>query len=191
MNGKQMACVVLLMIIGAITYGAQLVHKRAELALLSASEAQMAADAAAARTESANNALQVAKHDARELQRFLAAWTPQIQQMGTLQEVEEAIQVNTREKGVFVVSQRFEDKVNSGNRMMPRSVFASMVIEDDYSKVMNWFGEMERRLPLARVLNCRISAASTGRQIHMEISLEVPLMNLGVNPLGATQKKKA
>lgn len=186
-----MACVVLMMIIGAITYGAQLVHKRAELAILSANEAQLAAEAAAAKTESANTSLQVVKHEARELQRFLAAWVPQIQQMGTLQEVEEAIQVNTREKGVFVVSQRFEDKANSGNLMMPRSVLASMVIEDDYSKVMNWFGEIERRLPLARVLSCQISAAATGRQIHMEISFEVPLINLSVNPMGATQKKKA
>lgn len=189
MNGKQTACILLLMVMGAILYGAQIVHKKSEAAVAAAEAALMDAKTAEDNLKNAEMALIRTKHNAQELQRFLTAWTPQIERMGSRQEVEQAIQANTREKGVFVVNQRFEDKNNSGNRMMPRSVLASLVVEDEYSKVMNWLGDMERRIPLARVTNCRISAAATGRQIHMETAIEVPLIDLNVNPLGVTEKK--
>lgn len=189
MNGKQVACVILLMIVGAFTYGAQIVHKKAESALAAAESAKLDAETAMQATEIANTMLITTKHNAQDLQRFLAAWTPQIQRLASRQEVEEAIQASRQEKGVFIVNQRFEDKTNSGQRMMPRSVMASLVVEDDYAKVMNWLGDMERKIPLARVTSCRISAASTGRQIHMEVAMEVPLIDLEVNPLGVTEKK--
>jgi hypothetical protein len=104
--------------------------------------------------------------------------------------VESAIQANAREKGIFVVNQRFEDKNNTTQRMMPRSVMANLIIEDEYSKVLNWLGDLEKKVPLARVNSCRLSSAATGRQIHMEVSMEVPLIDLNVNPLGVEVKKK-
>jgi len=189
MNGKQMACIVLLMLIGAMTYVAQIVHKKAVSAQLEAEEAAFAADTMKMEAENADNALKKTQFDSRELRRFLEAWTPQVNRLASRQEVEGAIQANTREKGVFVISQRFEDKSNAAAVMMPKSVMASMVVEDDFHKVMNWLGSMEQKLPLARVTSCRISAASTGRQIHVEVSLEVPLVNLAVNPLGTIEKK--
>ncbi len=189
MNGKQLACIVLLMIVGAITYGAQIVHRKAEAVVAEAEATKMDAENAASATKIADTKLTTEKHNAQNLQRFLAAWTPQIQKLASRQEVEGAIQSNTREKGVFVVNQRFEEKTNSGQRMMPRSILATLEVEDEYPKVMNWLGEMEKKVPLARVTTCRISSAATGRQIHLEVALEVPLIDLDVNPLGVTAKK--
>ena len=190
MNGKQMACIVLLMIIGAVTYGAQIVHKKAEAAVLAAQDAQTDASASDSEQQIAKIKLDKAKAENKELQRFLQAWTPQIQRLASRQEVESAVQANTRDKGVFVVNQRFEDKTNLNNRMMAKSVLATLIIEDDYSKVLNWLGDLEKRIPLVRVTSCRISAASTGRQVHMEVAMEVPLIDLSVNPLGTVEKKK-
>lgn len=189
MNGKQMACIILLMIMGAVLYGAQIVHKKSEASVAAAEAARMDAEMAEQALENANTTLIRTKHQAQDLQRFLAAWSPQIERMASRQQVEQSIQAINRDNGVFVVSQRFEDKNNAGLRMMPRSVLASLVIEDEYAKVMNWLGELERKIPLARVTSCRISSASTGRQIHMETALEVPLIDLSVNPLGVTEKK--
>ncbi len=190
MNGKQLACVVLMMIIGAVLYAAQIVHKKAEAAILAANDEKASAEAAASMVEMAKKKLEYNRSQAEELQRFLAAWTPIIQRMGSRQEVESAIQANTREKGIFVVNQRFEDKNNTGQRMMPRSVMANLIIEDEYSKVLNWLGDLEKKVPLARVNSCRLSSATTGRQVHMEVSMEVPLIDLSVNPLGVEVKKK-
>lgn len=190
MNGKQLACVVLMMIIGAVTYAAQIVHKKAEAAIVAANDEKASADAAAKMAEIAKTTLEFTQGQTAELQRFLGAWTPIIQRMGSRQEVESAIQANAREKGIFVVNQRFEDKNNTGQRMMPRSVMANLIIEDEYSKVLNWLGDLEKKVPLARVNSCRLSSAATGRQIHMEVSMEVPLIDLNVNPLGVEVKKK-
>jgi len=88
-----------------------------------------------------------------------------------------------------VVNQKFEDKANLGERMRPRSILASLVVEDEYSKVLNWLGSLEKKIPLVRITSCRISAANTGRQVHMEVALEVPLIDLSVNLLGVDAKK--
>lgn len=189
MNGKQTACIVLLMLIGAMTYVTQIVHKKAVAAQVEAEEMEFAANSMKLEAENASTALEKTQFESRELLRFLEAWTPQINRLASRQEVEGAIQANTREKGIFVVSQRFEDKSNAAMVMLPKSVMASMVVEDDYHKVMNWLGSMEQKLPLARVTSCRISSAATGRQIHVEVSMEVPLVNLSVNPLGTIEKK--
>jgi hypothetical protein len=190
MNGKQMACIVLLMIVGAVTYGAQIVHKKAAVAILAAEDERVSAESAASDANTAKISLERAKSDAQELDRFLGAWTPIIQRLSSRQEVESAVQANTREARVFVVNQKFEDKVTQGERMRPRSVLASLIVEDEYSKVLNWLGNLEKKIPLVRITSCRISAANTGRQVHMEVTLEVPLIDLSVNPLGVEVKKK-
>ena len=189
MNGKQIACIVLLMIIGAVTYGAQIVHKKAVIAVQAADDEKASAELAATDANTAKITLEKAKSDAQDLERFLLAWTPVIQRLSSRQEVESAVQANTREMRVFVVNQKFEDKANLGERMRPRSILASLVVEDDYSKVLNWLGSLEKKIPLVRITSCRISAANTGRQVHMEVALEVPLIDLSVNLLGVDAKK--
>lgn len=190
MNGKQMACIVLLMIIGAVTYGAQIVHKKSTAAIQAADDEKASADLAATDANTAKIALERAKSDAQDLERFLSAWTPVIQRLSSRQEVESAVQASTRETRVFVVNQKFEDKLNQGERMRPRSILASLIVEDEYSKVLNWLGSLEKKIPLVRITSCKISAANTGRQVHMEVTLEVPLIDLSVNPLGIEAKKR-
>lgn len=185
-----MACIVLLMIIGAVTYGAQIVHKKAAVAIQAAEDEKASADLAATEANTAKVTLERAKSDAQDLERFLVSWTPVIQRLSSRQEVESAVQGNTRETRVFVVNQKFEEKVNQGERMRVRSILASLIVEDEYSKVLNWLGSMEKKIPLVRITSCRISAANTGRQVHMEVNLEVPLIDLSVNPLGVEAKKK-
>jgi hypothetical protein len=190
MNGKQMACIVLLMIIGAVTYGAQIVHKKAAVAIQAADDEAASAELAANDANVAKITLEKAKSDAQDLERFLVAWTPVIQRLSSRQEVESAVQANTREARVFVVSQKFEEKANVGERMRPRSILATLSVEDEYSKVLNWLGSLEKKIPLVRISSCRISAANTGRQVHMEVTLEVAVFDLSVNPLGVEVKKK-
>lgn len=185
-----MACVVLMMIIGAVTYGAQIVHKKAAVAIQAAEDEAASAELAANDANIAKITLEKAKSSAGDLDRFLVAWTPVIQRLSSRQEVESTVQANTREAKVFVVSQKFEDKANAGERMRPRSILASLIVEDEYSKVLNWLGTLEKKIPLVRITNCRISAATTGRQVHMEVNLEVPIFDLSVNPLGVEVKKK-
>jgi hypothetical protein len=71
---------------------------------------------------------------------------------------------------------------------MPSAVRASIVLEDDYAKTVNWIGEMERKLPLARMTSCRLTGGDNGRQVHAEVILEVPLADLKVSPAALAAK---
>ena len=68
---------------------------------------------------------------------------------------------------------------------------ANLVIEDEYAKVLNWLGDIEKRLPLARVKACRITGGGTLRQLRMDVSLEVPLIDLNAETPKDDAKSKA
>ena len=55
-------------------------------------------------------------------------------------------------------------------------------MQDEYSKTLNWLGELERKLPLARVTTCRLKQGETGRQVSLEIRFEIPMINLDAQP---------
>ena len=98
--------------------------------------------------------------------------------MQTQTEVEEAIQSSLRMNGLVVISQRFEKRESTENPILPRFIKATIVIQDEYSKTLNWVGDLERRLPLCRINTCHITGAEEAKQVQTEVSLEVPLINL-------------
>ena len=189
MNGKQLACVILLMFIGGITYAAQIVHKKAEQAVTEAAAAEDGATAADTDRTTAEGLKNFRKSETEEIRRFLTTWTPHISRFQASHEVENAVQVTLRDKGVFVVSQKFDVKVGRPGTMITRSVLFNLVIEDEYAKTLNWLGEIERRLPTGRVTSCRLTGGGSGRQVHMELAMEVPLIDLTVDPTAKAGKR--
>lgn len=179
MNPKQLACVVLMMFIGGITYFAQIVHQKVALMKSAAADAEADAEAAASNRETADILTARTKAETEEIRRFLASWTPHIEKSQTEQEVESAIEFSLRDKGITLVRSRKSEVKNSRvNPIIPRTIIATLTIEDEYAKVLNWFGEIERRLPLSRVKVCRITGGGTGRQLRLDVSIETPLVAL-------------
>jgi hypothetical protein len=189
MNGKQLACVILMILIGFMTYGLQIFNNKARERQMEAEDAVAEAEAAATDADLMHTILEKAQFEAAELRKFLREWTVLIDRLGSRQEVETAILSINRDSNIFVLSQRFEDKANTNQKMMPKQVMVSMLVEDEFPKVMNWFGTLEQRVPLMRVKTCRVTSGSTGRQIQMEVTLEVPLIDLAAAPELAVAKK--
>ncbi|MCB1210165.1 MAG: hypothetical protein KDK97_12595 [Verrucomicrobiales bacterium] len=189
MNGKQLACVILLMLIGGITYAAQIVHKKAELAVTEAAAAEDAATAANDERGRAEIRKNLRKTETDEVRRFLKTWTPIIARFQVPQEVENAVQMTLRDKAIFVVSQKFETKPKRTGDIIGSNVMANLVIEDEYAKTMNWLGSLEQRLPTGRVVSCRLTGGGSGRQVHLELSMDVPIIDLRVDPTAKAGKK--
>lgn len=190
MNGKQLACVLLMMIVGVVTYTAQIIHKKTQSVQGEAKAAQEAAQAA-------DNARQIAEitskrvdAESAELRRYLETWTPHIDNVQTAQEVEEAVQASIRRATLYVDSQKFEPKITRVGKVISKIVKAAIIAEDEYSKTMNWLGELEKKLPLARITICRITPGKDTKSIRMELSLEVPIMNLKADPTEKDDVKK-
>jgi hypothetical protein len=50
-----------------------------------------------------------------------------------------------------------------------------LLFDDNYSKLLNWFGHMEKIKPTMRVGKLALSKGSRGEDLRMELVLEVPL----------------
>lgn len=190
MNPKQLACVVLMTFIGVITYFGQIVHQKVATMKKAAASAEQDAIMAEGERQTAEILTARTKAETEEIRRFLQAWVPHVDRAQTEQEVESAIEFSLRERGITLVrSRKTEVKSIRDNKLIPKSVMTTVVIEDEYAKVMNWLGDIEKRLPLARVKACRITGGSSARQLRMDVSLETPLINLDADPASVSKKK--
>lgn len=189
MNPKQLACVILLMIIGAMTYTAQVIHKTVATTRAEAEDAETAAVTAENERSTAEIETAVFKANTEDVRRFLRSWLPAIEHVQTQQEAEQTIELSLRERGISLVrSRKTESKQSVGNKLIPKSVITTLTIEEEFAKVLNWLGDIERRLPTARMKVVQITGGSTGTQLKMDVSFETPIFDLAA---ADADKKKA
>jgi hypothetical protein len=192
MNPKQLACVILMAIIGLLAYVGQMGHKKTLAMKKDADLALQDSIAAESARQTAEILTTRIKAETDEVRRFYKTWTPYIERVQTEQEVESAIELSLRDRNISLVkSRKSEVKSTPLNKLMPKTVLTTLVIEDEYAKVLNWFGEIEKRLPMARVNTCRMSGGSTVRQMRLDVTIETPLFNLAaeVSPSADAKKK--
>lgn len=188
MNPKQIACIILLMIVGALTYTAQMIHKTVLTTRSEAEDAETAAVTAESERSTAEIETAVFKEETEEVRRFLRSWLPSIEHMQTQQEAEQTIELSLRERGINLVRSRKTEPKSSANKLIPKSIITTMTIEEEYAKVLNWLGDIERRLPTARMKVVQITGGSTSSQLKMEVSFETPIFDLAA---ADADKKKA
>ncbi len=192
MNPKQIACIVLLMIIGSMTYVAQIVHNKVAMTRTQAEDAESAARTAEDERTMAEIETGTFKTDTEELRRFLRSWLPSIDHVQTQQEADQIIEMSLRERGISLVrSRKTEPKTNTGNKVIPKSVLTTLTIEEEYAKVLNWLGDIERRLPASRMKVVQITGGSTGRQLKMDVSFETPIFDLSAVEAKSGAKDKS
>lgn len=179
MNPKQIACFVLMALIGIIVYVAQIVHQKVSAMRQEAEDAETAATNAETERSTAEIKTAVIKTETEELRRFLRSWLPAVDKIQTQQEVAQTIELSLREGGITLIRQRKDEpKSSNTNKIIPKSVLTTLTIEDEYAKVVNWFGDIERRLPLARMKAVEVTGGSTARQLKLDVTFETPLFDL-------------
>ena len=182
MNGKKIACVLLLTILASVAYGTQMMQRRCKAMLDEADAAGMDARTAETQRNVAEMELKRLEFDTQDLRQFFADWGPAIKRIQTSQEADQAIQSILRNSGILTISQKFEVRENRDQKVVPRILQGTLIVQDEYSKTLNWLGELERKLPLARVTTCRLKQGETGRQVSLEIRFEIPMINLDAQP---------
>ena len=182
MNGKKLSCVVLMMIVAILAYSGQILHQKADTQRKEAEQAET--DSAAAKSELmiVDTKLKVLRDESEDVRRFLVAWTPHIDKVQLQSDVETAMLASIRNAGLVMIKNLFEVRDNRTDPVIPRIVRATITIEDDYAKTINRLGELERKLPLSRLMTCKITGGENGRQVHTEIVFEVPLPSLKAVP---------
>ncbi len=191
MNPKQIACFILMAFIGVLVYGAQIVHGKVNVMRSEAEDAVAAATSSASERETAEIKAAVIKTETEEVRRFLRAWLPSIDKMQTQQEVEKAVELSLREKGISLIRARATEPKTSTNKLIPRSVLTTITVEEEYAKVLNWLGDIERRLPLARMKVVQVAGGASGRQLKLDVTFETPIFDLAALAVKKPEPKKS
>lgn len=113
---------------------------------------------------------------------FVARWRPYFAVLEDKQSAETGISMKVREEAMLTLSQRYQEvphKIsNKDISSLPVLIRASLLFDDNYSKLLNWFGKMEKIRPTMRIGRISLSKGSRGEDLRMELVLEVPLLKL-------------
>lgn len=178
MNGKKLACIILMIVLAGLVYGTQVMQKTSSARHDEASAAESEFNNARSQREILETELTKLKYDTQDLRQFLTQWEPVIGRIQTAQEAEQTLMSIVRNSGILTLTQKFEIKDSRTNPLIPKSLQGTLTVQDDYAKTLNWLGELERKLPLARITTCRLKQGESGRQINLEIHFEIPLINI-------------
>jgi hypothetical protein len=56
------------------------------------------------------------------------------------------------------------------------ALVADLVVEDDYSKTLNWLGRLEEAIPTCRIIRCQIVRGDRGNDVHLDLQIQIPIL---------------
>ncbi len=175
MREQQVACALLLVVIGVFFYGAQTFQQRSAT---QRSEADSARDAAIAAQEAFVNskrALDQLTATTAGLRDYLELWEPHLRATQSAQATEQRVVDLVKQSDIFTESQRFEVLERKGDSVFPTSLRAHIIIKDEYVKAMNWLGLLEESVPTCRLSSCVLRRAESGNDVHLSLIVDLPI----------------
>jgi len=176
MSNHKIACLILSALILLMGYGVTKVRGKAVVARQNSDMAKIQADATEQQKQIAEIKLKSIDAKTGELRTVYAEWLPHFEAFKNTGDGEQRIAEVVREGDVFLISQKFKSKKINGGDLITDALNAELVIEDDYTKVMNWLGQVEEQIPSCRISKCVITRGDRGNNIHMELLIQVPVI---------------
>ena len=176
MNGHKAAAFIILLFVLLMGFG---VHKLRSKAV-SAHKASEAAKSQANQAEQQRNIAEIKMKTAdaktAELRKVYTEWIPHFEGFKSSRAGEQKISDVVRESDVFLLSQRFNyQELDKGN-FISHALIGDLILEDDYSKVLNWMGRLEESIPSCRISKCKITRGDRGNNVRMELKVQVPVI---------------
>lgn len=179
MNTKQLSCLILFVGIVLLAQFGLSMRKSADSAADKAEKAALNVTKLNKQLEAEESVLADLQHQSKELIDFVALWEPYFAVIEEQEAAETGISMKVREANMLNLSQRYQQVPhsinNKPNDSLPILVRATLVFDDSYAKLLNWFGMMEKIKPTMRVGKVNLSKGSRGDDLRMEMVLEVPL----------------
>ncbi len=181
MNAKQIGCIILLVgILVSVQFGLSL-RRQAQAVDAEADKASVEETGLRTQLAAETATLQDLERQSDELIAFVQKWEPFFAVIEEQQAAETGISMKVREANMLNLSQRYQQiphKINNKeNASLPILVRASLVFDDDFTKLLNWLGMMEKIRPTMRIGRLALSKGSRGDDLRMEVTLEIPLRN--------------
>jgi hypothetical protein len=179
MNNHKMACVLLLILVGAMVYGTQEMNNRAKKAREAAESAKFSADDAERQRATAEMNLTRLERETSDLRKGFITWFPHFGAATTPQEGEQRIADAIRDGRVFLLSNRFNMKefADENRGVLIGVLEGELEFEDDYVKTLNWLGKLEESVPNCRITSCNIIRGDRANNVRLKLKLEMPIMD--------------
>ena len=180
MNPKQLGVVLVLVgILGCVQLGMMFQNKARGLDV-EVEKAKSEEKALQSTLSAERDLLTDLQRQSDELLKFVDKWIPYFGLLEEKQSVETSISMKVREEAMLTLSQRYQEvphKIsNKDIDSLPVLIRASLLFDDKYDKLLDWFGFMEQDKPTMRVGKISLSKGSRGEDLRMELVLEVPLL---------------
>jgi hypothetical protein len=106
---------------------------------------------------------------------------PYLGSAGAVSKEEQKIFDLIKSAQIFASSQRTEVVAASSNKeaFIPKKLSAHLVIQDDYTKAMNWIGSLEEALPSCRIATMKMTRGVSRNDVKVEVTIDFPLIASG------------
>lgn len=183
MNAKQLGMVFVLIGILLVVQLGQSFQGKAKTLNGEAEAAAKEEAGLATQLKAEKEVLEDLERQSEDLLKFVEKWEPFFAVIEEQQAAETGISMKVREAEMLNLSQRYQQiphKINNvDNESLPILMRASLVFDDDYAKLLNWVGMMEKIKPTMRIGRLALAKGSRGEDLRMDVTLEVPLRSSG------------
>ena len=180
MKGKQVACIFLAIIVALMFFGIQKMRQKKVAMQKQADEAREKAEASETQRKDSEISLVKLRADSEELRQYFEQWLPYLSSMSDAEQEEQRVIEILKAGQVFATSQRTEVLQNEKDSgFIAKRLRAHIVIQDEYSKTLNWLGTLEESLPSSRISNYRMTSGLSGNDVQMEVTMDLPLIKTG------------
>jgi hypothetical protein len=181
MKEKQTACVLLFLMAIGMGYGMKKFHANLVTRQAEARAAEEEAASSENMRDNARNQLVVLKGRTQGLRDYFDQWLPYLGSAGAVSKEEQKIFDLIKSAQIFASSQRTEVVAASSNKeaFIPKKLSAHLVIQDDYTKAMNWIGSLEEALPSCRIATMKMTRGVSRNDVKVEVTIDFPLIASG------------
>lgn len=177
MNNHKAASILILLIVGLMGFGVHKLRAKAVAARDAENVAKSQANEAEQQKKIAEIKLKTIDAKTAQLRKIYTEWLPHFESFKSSRAGEQRITDVVREGDVFLLSQRFNYQEIDKGDLISHALVADLVVEDDYTKTLNWLGKLEESIPSCRIAKCRIERGDRGNNVKMELKVQVPVLN--------------
>lgn len=173
-----------------VVQGVSTIRKRAVAMQATEEQARKEAETAKTAVDTRQEILNDLKRKSEDLLGFLDAWEPHFTRLATPEAAEVNVNALVRQSNLILLAQRFEvvpnksasSVPNAANETIPKIVRAHLTLEDDFVKSINWLGELESKLPSARLSNLSLVRGQTSNDLRLNAVIDIPMARSSETP---------
>ena len=176
MNKKHIACAIVFIVIILMVQASLSMNKRMVKMQSDAAKAEQTANNSSSQLTQERRQLEDLRQNSKALIDYLTLWQPYFSAIDSPQNAELKISLKIKEDNLVTLSQRYELAPQKNNRSLPFLMRAQVTFEDNYSRLLNWIGRLERELPTMRISSVRVAKGTGPNDLKVDMTLEQPIL---------------